>query len=121
MVSLKDLTVTLKGDNSVKEPEHLELAAKSTGATISKLGASFAPASDALKAKYGVKSGVVVTRCEAGKIFDSLDVPKGMLITSVNGKAVNSVKDVESALPTSKNGMTTITGFTESGKYTFSF
>jgi serine protease Do len=117
---LKDLTVTLKGDNSVSKPKP-ELAAKTTGATIGKLGASFAPASDALKAKYGVKSGVVVTAVEAGKMFDSLDVPKGMLITTINGKAVNTVKDIEEALPTSKNGMTTVTGITENGKYTFSF
>ncbi len=110
----------MKGDNSVKSSAPA-LAGKSTGATITKLGATFAPASDALKAKYGVKSGVVVTGVEAGKLFDSLDVPKGMLITTVNGTAVNSVKDVENALPTSKNGMTTITGFTENGKYTFSF
>ena len=117
---LKDLTVTLKGDNSVNQPKP-ELAAKTTGATIGKLGATFAPASDALKAKYGVKNGVVVTAVEAGKMFDSLDVPKGMLITTINGKAINSVKDIEDALPTSKNGMTTITGITENGKYTFSF
>jgi serine protease Do len=117
---LKDLTVTLKGDNSVKADKPA-LAAKSTGASISKLGATFAPAPDALKAKYGVKSGVVVTAVESGKIFDSLDVPKGMLITTVNGKAVNSVKDIEEALPTSKNGMTTISGVSGNGNFTFTF
>lgn len=117
---LKDMTVTLKGDNSLKDKPAVA-AAKTTGASISKFGATFAPASDSLKEKYGVKSGVVVTSVEPGKMFDSLDVPKGMLITTVNGKPVNTVKDVEAALPTSKNGMTTISGVTENGKYTFSF
>ncbi|WP_432711925.1 trypsin-like peptidase domain-containing protein [Pedobacter sp.] len=117
---LKDIGVTLKGDESVSKPK-ATLAAKTTGTTINKLGASFAPASDAIKAKYGVKNGVIVTGIEEGKVFDSLDVPKGMLITTINGKAVNSVKDIEDALPTSKNGMTTISGVSENGKYTFSF
>ncbi len=117
---LKDLSVTLKGDNSIGVKK-VEVSEKSTGATVSKLGATFAPASDALKAKFSLKSGVVVTGVEQGKLFDSLDVPKGMLITTVNGKAVNNVKDIENALPTSKNGMTTITGIAENQKYTFSF
>jgi serine protease Do len=117
---MKDLTVTLKGDNSVNAPKPA-LAGKSTGASISKLGATFAPASDSLKAKFGVKSGVVVTGIEPGKVFDSLDVPKGMLIITVNGKPVNSVKDIEDALPTSKNGLTTISGIAENERYTFSF
>lgn len=118
--TLKNVNVTLKGDNSISKPK-VAVAAKATGASIGKLGASFAPAPDALKAKYGVKSGVVVTGIEAGKVFDSLDVPKGMLITTVNGRPVNSVKDIEAALPSSKNGMTTIAGVGANGNYTFTF
>jgi serine protease Do len=117
---LRDISVTLKGDNSLGAKKAV-VNEKSTGTTITKLGATFAPASESLKAKFGVKSGVVVTGVEQGKLFDSLDVPKGMLIITVNGKAVNSVKDIENALPTSKNGMTTITGIAENQKYTFSF
>ena len=118
----KDVNVTLKGESTVGEKAPQTAATKSTGATISKLGASFAPASDEVKARYGVKNGVVVTGVESGKIFDSLDVPKGMLITSVNGKPVNNVKDIEAALPTSKNGMTTIVGMSGPNQtFTFSF
>ena len=114
--------MTLKGESTVGEKAPQTAATKSTGATISKLGASFAPASDEVKARYGVKNGVVVTGVESGKIFDSLDVPKGMLITSVNGKPVNNVKDIEAALPTSKNGMTTIVGMSGPNQtFTFSF
>jgi len=97
------------------------LASKSTGTTINKLGATFAPASPATKAKYGVKSGVVVTQVVPGKAFDNLDVPKGLLVTSINGKPVNSAKDVEAALPTSKSGKTTVSGVGPNGNYTFSF
>ena len=116
----QEVNVTLKGDASLTATKTM-LASKSTGTTIDKLGASFAPASPATKAKYGVKSGVVVTQVVPGKAFDSLDVPKGLLVTSINGKPVNSAKDVESALPTSKSGKTTVSGVGPNGNYTFSF
>lgn len=116
---LKNTTVTLKGENSTTKPN--VPARAGTSASIEKLGASFGPASAQLKNKYGAKSGVVVTNVEPGKIFDSLEIPKGLLITSVNGKPVNSAKDVEAALPQSRNGMTTISGVTEQGNFTYSF
>jgi serine protease Do len=117
---LKNVNVTLKGENSVAPPKTYTAERKPTGANIDKLGASFAPASPALKTKYGVKSGVVVTGTEEGKLFDTWEVPKGVIITSVNGKPVNSSKDVEAALPVSKNGMTTISGIGPRGQFTYS-
>lgn len=116
---LKNATVTLKGENNVSKPN--VIAKAGTSASIEKLGASFAPASAQLKSKYGAKNGVVVTNVEPGKIFDSLEIPKGLLVTSVNGKPVNSAKDVQEALPQSRNGMTTISGVNEQGNYTYSF
>lgn len=116
----RNVTVTLKPESTVS------LAAKksnetATGATISKLGAKFAPASEAVKSRYGVSNGVVVTEIIPGKLFDYWDVSKGLLITKVNGKPVNSTADIEKALPTSPNGKTTITGVNENGTFNFSF
>lgn len=116
----QQVSVTLKGDESIEKPKTI-FASKATGTTIDKLGASFAPASPALKAKYGVKSGVVVTGVEPGQQFDDFNVPKGFVVTTVNGKAVNTVKDMEAALPTSSNGLTTITGVGANGTFTFKF
>ncbi|WP_442589851.1 trypsin-like peptidase domain-containing protein [Pedobacter sp. AW31-3R] len=116
----QQVSVTLKGDESIEKPKTI-FASKATGTTIDKLGASFAPASPALKAKYGVKSGVVVTGVEPGQQFDDFNVPKGFVVTTVNGKAVNTVKDMEAALPTSNNGLTTITGVGANGTFTFKF
>lgn len=116
---MKDTRVTLKGEGAAANPN---VIAKTGGsASIEKLGASFAPASAQLKSRYGAKSGVVVTGVEQGKIFDSLDISKGLLVTAVNGRPVNSAKDIEAALPQSRNGMTTITGVTAEGKFTYSF
>jgi serine protease Do len=120
--STKNVSVTLKPESTVTLASAKTVESKSTGATISKLGASFAPASAAVKAKFGVKDGVVVTNVEQGKLFDYWDVSKGLLITKVNGKPVNSAGDIEKALPTSPNGKTTISGFNENGgSYTISF
>ncbi|SDK31810.1 serine protease, S1-C subfamily, contains C-terminal PDZ domain [Pedobacter sp. ok626] len=116
---LKDTRVTLKGEGAATNPN--VIAKTGASASIEKLGASFAPASTQLKSKYGAKSGVVVTGVEQGKIFDSLDISKGLLVTAVNGRPVNSAKDIEAALPQSRNGMTTITGVTAEGRFTYSF
>lgn len=116
---LKNATVTLKGESNVTKP-NVTAKAKSS-ASMDKLGATFTPAPAQLKNSYGAKSGVIVSNVEAGKIFDSLEIPKGLLITSVNGRPVNSAKDVEAALPQSRNGMTTISGVNEHGNFTYSF
>src|SRR5690606_26427752 len=55
--SLKNIVVTLKPES--KAPAVAARKEVSTGITFDKLGASFAPASDALKAKLGIKDGVV--------------------------------------------------------------
>lgn len=116
----QNFNVTLKGDASIASAKTY-LATRTTGTTMSKLGATFAPASAAVKAKYGAKNGVVVTSVEPGKTFDNFDIPKGLLVTSINGRPVNSAKDVEAALPTSKTGKTTVSGIGPNGNYTFSF
>ena len=115
---LKNTTVTLKGDDSVS-PAKPPVLAKNT-ASLEKLGASFAPAPAQLKSRYRVQNGVVVTGIEEGKLFDSWEIPKGVLITSVNGRPVNSSKDVEAALPEKRNGMTSISGVGPQGAFTYS-
>ena len=117
--STKEVNVTLKGESSVALAAKTEN--KNTGASISKLGASFAPASESLKAKFGVKNGVVVTGVVPGQLFDYWGVKKGLVITKVNGVAVSSAADIEKALPTSRDGRTTISGVSEEGAVTFSF
>ncbi|MES2650853.1 MAG: trypsin-like peptidase domain-containing protein [Bacteroidota bacterium] len=120
--SVKNMVVTLKGESSVSLASSKKTAAVvPTGTTVDKLGASFAPASAAVKAKYKVTSGVEVTHVVPGQLFDYFDVTKGLLITTINGKPVNNSAEVEKALATSGNGKTTIAGYGENGAYTFSF
>ena len=116
--SLKDVTVTLKGESSVG------LTAKNNttkSIEVSKLGATFAPATAAQKSKYGINSGVVVTSVVTGKAFDNIGVEKGLIITKVNGQSVNSVADVQKALPQTRNNMIYMSGVSEQGTFNFSF
>lgn len=114
---LKDYTITLKGEANAgvianNAPKAVE---------VSKLGASFAPASQVQKSKYGINSGVVVTSVTTGKAFDNIGVEKGLIITKVNGQPVNSVADVQKALPLGRNNMINISGVGAQGTYNFSF
>ena len=111
----KNVSVTLKPESNVTLASS---STKATGATVSKLGASFAPASDALKSRYRVTSGVVVTNVLPNKLFYNVDIAKGALITKINDKPVNNVADVEKALPTSNDGKIKIQGVSENGSFT---
>jgi len=92
--NLKSFDITLKGEESTK------IAANNGGSkeVMNSLGAKFAPLTDAAKKKYGVTSGVIVTEVTPEKVFDVYDMPKGTIITSINGKAVNNNDQVLTAL-----------------------
>jgi len=115
--STKNVSVTLKPESSVGLASTTVAAAKPTGVAVDALGAGFTPASAAVKAKYGITNGVVVTNVEPGKLFDYYDLSKGYVITKINGKAVNSAADVEKALPTSRDGQITIAGLSDRGTF----
>ncbi|WP_316830734.1 S1C family serine protease [Pedobacter aquatilis] len=116
---LKDFNVTLK-DNASLGANTKTAATKSV--EVSKLGATFVPATQAQKSKYGVNSGVVVSSVTTGKAFDNIGVEKGLIITKVNGQAVNSVADVQKALPQTRNNMIYMSGVNpDGGTFSFSF
>jgi serine protease Do len=111
----KEVTVTLKGDESIKSSKEGNANSRSTAELYNKLGAGFIPANAQLKKKFNISSGVVVSDVRKDGLFAAYDVPKGSIITSINGRPVNNVDDVESALGSSKNDMVQITGITQDG------
>lgn len=117
--TMKDVKVTLKGESSIAAAKNKN--EKATGTNIARLGASFEPASAALKAKYRIKNGAVVTNVVQGQLFDYWGVKKGLVITKVNGVDVNNSTDIANALPKSRDGRTTISGVSEDGTFTFAF
>ncbi|WP_028296554.1 Do family serine endopeptidase [Olivibacter sitiensis] len=119
----KDVTVTLKENESASSSSKEESAAKRSGTEIyNKLGAGFVPVTDAQKKKLGIESGVVVSEVRRGGWFEYYGVSRGLVITHVNGKAVNNVDQVESALGESKNNIVKLQGIDpEGGRFSTSF
>jgi serine protease Do len=105
-------TVTLMGEEAVNEG----VAHKNTASGLqAKLGAAFAPVPDAIKQRYRLRSGVVVTQVQRGSFFDSAGIPEGTIITAVNGRRVNNLADLDAALAASKSGMVRLDGITPDG------
>lgn len=117
----RDATITLRAQDTSKKAALDEASSKSATEIFNKLGASFTPASDAQKKKYGVSSGVVITQVHRGGMFEYFGVEKGLVITHVNGKAVNSVDEVEAALGSSKRNIVRVKGVSDAGTVEFNF
>ncbi len=111
----KQVTMTLKGEESLKTANTGGKASKSATEIYNKLGASFIPASAQKKKELGVNSGVVVTQVNRGGIFDYFGVERGLVITEVNGKAVNTVDDVETALGATQRNIVRLKGVSPQG------
>lgn len=117
--SLKNFNLTLKGAEANRMASSESPAAAEV---INNLGATFSPLKDADKQKYGVNTGVIVSSVAPGKVFDMYDVPKGTVITSINGRGVNNTDQVNAALSASKQNMLAIQGITPDGsRFRFTF
>lgn len=103
--------VTLKG----QAPEVLASNNSSGAEMASKLGASFAPVNNAIKQRYRVSSGLVVMNVADGGFFSQIGIQRGAIITSVNGRQVNSPDDLYQALGTATNGTIRIDSVSPNG------
>ena len=113
----KTLNAVLKADEGAKIA-----STKSAEEVFNKLGASFAPISESTKKKFGLNAGLIVSEVRNGGLFDQVGLPKGTIITAVNGKTVAKVDDLDEALGNRKNDMLQITGIAPDGariNYTF--
>ncbi|WP_276496277.1 trypsin-like peptidase domain-containing protein [Pontibacter litorisediminis] len=103
--------VVLKG----QEAEMADSAAESGRGLQAKLGATFEPVPDQVKERIGLRSGVYVTEVQQGGFFDMAGIPRGTIITSVNGSRVNSLADMEKAVKASRRGAVRLDGITPDG------
>jgi serine protease Do len=110
--SEKTFAVTLKAESA---ESRTAVVHKSAEELYNKLGAGFQALNSDQKAKYGVKSGVVVTQVRPGKMFDDLGVEVGSVITSINNTPINSPADIDNALTNLKNGNLKISGVDPQG------
>lgn len=116
---LKSAQIELKPE---EKPKELALDDKAAKGLQVKLGATFSPLPDRLKQQYGLKSGVYVTDVQQNGFFDSVGIPKGTIITRINGRPVSSLSDINKALGASQTGMVRFEGITPDGTvFVFSF
>lgn len=81
------------------------------------LGATFEPLSGADKRRFGIENGLKVTSVKPGK-FMKVGIRKGFVVTSVNKKAVDTVKDIVDILR-SVDGGVIIEGIYEDGSKSY--
>ncbi|RDC63952.1 trypsin-like peptidase domain-containing protein [Adhaeribacter pallidiroseus] len=111
-------SVTLKGAESAGA-----VAGTNSGRGLnSKFGASFAPVPDRVKQQYRLRSGVMITELQEGGFFESAGIPRGTIITNVNGRPVNNVADLDEALQSSRSSTVRLDGVTPDGTgFVFNF
>ena len=87
-----------------------------------KLGASFEPLSPAIKQQFNIRSGVVVTDVAPGGFFGKIGIPPGTIIVNINGKPINTPKDIDQSLLSSQTGIIKIMAIAPDGsRVIFSF
>jgi len=74
-------------------------------AIASQLGASFAPLSQAFKERYGMPSGLGISKVSSEGLLAQIGLQSGSIILSVNGYRVNSVEDMVDIFKASTNGI----------------
>ncbi|MCW3094292.1 MAG: deoxyribonuclease HsdR [Ferruginibacter sp.] len=110
------ISVVLKADESAGKNE------ASLGEIYNRLGASFEPLTNALKQRYNLNQGVVVTEVRRGGFFAQAGIPVGTIIAFINGKAVNNSKDIDAALLSAQRGNVQIFAIAPDGsKVSFNF
>lgn len=79
-----------KGNTSFRSKEDLSVTEK--------IGSEFEPLSDRIKTNYGLNSGVIAKNVGEGSEMDKIGIVDNYIVIEINGKPVNSQKDVEKIL-----------------------
>jgi len=107
-------TVTLQ-DAATSMPTATANNSKSSTQLYNDLGAGFSTIPSARKKELGISSGVVVSDVKKDGLFSQYGVPRGLIITDINGVAVNNAEQIEAALSKSTSSMINIKGFSPDG------
>ena len=70
-----------------------------------KIGADFQPLNENFKTRYGLNSGVLARNVIDGGEMSKIGITDNMIITEINGKPVNSQKDVDKILSSFKGNV----------------
>lgn len=94
-------TVKLKAREAATEDS------KVINATVleTKLGATFAPLSNAFKQHYRMNTGLAVTAVDPEGLFAQIGIQRGAIILSINGNRINTISDMAAAFNAANNGI----------------
>jgi S1-C subfamily serine protease len=104
--------VTLRNRSGRAELE--DFANADAGGTVQTLGATFGGLSPEDQSKLRITGGAKVVDIQPGK-FKSIGLQKGFIITRIDGQAVNSPADVETALQGKAGAYIEIRGYYANG------
>lgn len=94
------VTVTLKDQKG-----NTTARSKSDLTVTEKIGGEFEPLSDRFKRDFGLNSGVVAKNVQEGSELAKIGIVDDYIIIELNGKAINSQKDVENILKNYKGNV----------------
>jgi Do/DeqQ family serine protease len=98
----KTVSATLKKETPKKT---VISSTESLDQIYAKLGVSFAPLTEQQKQYFNINSGVVVTNVRKGGFFEQNGIPIGTIIAYINGKPINSSKDIDQAFLSAQTGI----------------
>ncbi|WP_226063857.1 trypsin-like peptidase domain-containing protein [Kaistella polysaccharea] len=81
------------------------LRSKADLSVTEKIGAEFEPLSEKFKTDYGLNSGVVAKNVQDGSEMANIGIVDNYIVIEVNGKPVNSQKDIEKQLQSYKGNV----------------
>ena len=101
----KEYTVTAslkdqKGNTSLRSKDDLNVTEK--------IGGEFEPLSERVKVSYGLNSGVIAKNIVDGGELSKIGVVDNYIIMEINGKPVNSQKDIENILKSYKGNVSVV-------------
>jgi Do/DeqQ family serine protease len=105
-------TVTLKDQNG-----GTNFRSKADLSIPEKLGADFAPIDQKVKVYYGIENGVIAKNVVANGELAKINVSENNIIFEINGKPVNSEKDIEKTL-TGYKGTVSVKYLDDNGRIT---
>ncbi len=96
------VSVTLKSE---APPNSASENAASLEVIYRRLGASFEPLTNALKQRFNLNDGIVVTEVRKGGFFEQTGITVGTIIAFINSKPINSPKDIDAAFLSAQRGL----------------
>ena len=105
-------TVTLKDQKG-----NTSLRSRADLSVTEKIGGEFEPLSERFKVDYGLNSGVIAKNIVNGSELSKIGVVDNYIIMEINGKPVNSQKDIENILKNYK-GTVSVKYLDEYGRIT---